>query len=56
MSEITLFKGVVHLKKTKKTFVDNNSKVHYMENNPGMFSSKTLISFRPNKERHGHLG
>jgi len=22
------------------------SKVHYMEKNPGMFSSKTLISFR----------
>jgi len=24
--------------------------------NPGKFSSKTLISFRPKKERHGHLG
>jgi len=24
--------------------------------NPGMFSSKTLISFRLKKERHGHLG
>jgi len=28
------------------------SEVHYMENNPGMFSSKTLLK----KERHGHLG
>jgi len=27
-----------------------------MEKNPGMFSSKTLISFRLRKERHGHLG
>jgi len=25
------------------------SKVHYMEKNPGMFSSKTLISFRLKK-------
>jgi len=24
--------------------------------NPGMFSSKTLISFQVKKERHGHLG
>jgi len=24
--------------------------------NPGMFSSKTLISFRLKKERRGHLG
>jgi len=24
--------------------------------NPGMFSSKTLISFPPKKERRGHLG
>jgi len=24
--------------------------VHYMEKNPGMFSSKTLISFRLKKE------
>jgi len=30
--------------------------VHYMEKNPGMFSSKTLISFRLKKEKHGHLG
>jgi len=30
--------------------------VHYMEKNPGMYSSKTLISFRLKKERHGHLG
>jgi len=30
--------------------------VHYMEKNPGMFSSKTLISFGLKKERHGHLG
>jgi len=29
--------------------------VHYKEKNPGMFSSKTLISFRLKKERHGHL-
>jgi len=29
--------------------------VHYMEKNPGMFSSKTLISFRLKKERHGPL-
>jgi len=29
--------------------------VHYMEKNPGMFSSKTLISFRLKKERHGHI-
>jgi len=27
-----------------------------MEKNPGMFSSKTLISFQLRKERHGHLG
>jgi len=26
--------------------------VHYMEKNPGKFSSKTLISFRLKKERH----
>jgi len=32
------------------------SKVHYMEKNPGMFSSKTLIYFRLKKERHGYLG
>jgi len=25
-------------------------KVHYMEKNPGMFSSKTLISFRLKKD------
>jgi len=25
--------------------------VHYMEKNPGMFSSKTFISFRLKKER-----
>jgi len=31
------------------------SKVHYMEKNPGMFSSKTLISFRLKKEKHWHL-
>jgi len=30
--------------------------VHYMEKNPGTFSSKTLISFPLKKERHGHLG
>jgi len=30
--------------------------VHYMEKNPGMFSSKTLISFRLKKESVGHLG
>jgi len=30
--------------------------VHYMEKNPGMFSSKTLISLRLKKERYGHLG
>jgi len=30
--------------------------VHYMEKNPGMFSSKTLISFQLKKERHGRLG
>jgi len=30
--------------------------VHYMEKNPGIFSSKTLISFRLKKERRGHLG
>jgi len=30
--------------------------VHYMEKNPGMFSSKPLISSRLKKERHGHLG
>jgi len=30
--------------------------VHYMEKNPGMFSSKTLISFRLKKETHKHLG
>jgi len=27
-----------------------------MEENAGMFSSKTFISFRMMKERHGHLG
>jgi len=27
-----------------------------MEKNAGMFSSKTLISFRLKKERHGYLG
>jgi len=27
-----------------------------MEKNPGMFSPKTLISFRLKKEWHGHLG
>jgi len=27
--------------------------VHYMEKNAGMFSSKTLISFRLKKERYG---
>jgi len=27
-----------------------------MEKNAGMISSKTLITFRPKKERHGHLG
>jgi len=27
-----------------------------MDKNPGMFSSKTLISFRLQKERRGHLG
>jgi len=26
------------------------NEVHYMEKNPGMFSSKTLISFRLKKE------
>jgi len=31
------------------------TEVHYMETNAGMFSSKTLISFRLN-ERHGYLG
>jgi len=30
--------------------------VHYMEKNPGMFSSKTLISFRLKKDRPGYLG
>jgi len=32
------------------------SKVHYMEKNPGIFSSKTLISFQLKREWHGHLG
>jgi len=27
-----------------------------MEKNPGMFSSKTLISFRMKKKWNGHLG
>jgi len=31
-------------------------KVHYMEKNAGMFSSKTLISFRLKKEWNEHLG
>ncbi len=30
--------------------------VHYMEKNPGMFSSKSFISFQLKKERQGHLG
>jgi len=30
-------------------------KVHYMEKNPGMFSSKTFISFRLKKEWHGWM-
>ncbi len=30
--------------------------VHYMDKNPGMFSSKTLIYFRLKKEMHKHLG
>jgi len=30
--------------------------VHYMEKTPGIFSSKTSISFQLKKERHGHLG
>jgi len=30
--------------------------VHYMEKNPGMFSSKTLISFRLKKEWYEYLG
>jgi len=30
--------------------------VHYMEKNPGMFSSKTLICFRLKKEWYGYLG
>jgi len=30
--------------------------VHYMEKNPEVFSSKTLISFRLKKEWLGHLG
>jgi len=29
--------------------------VHYMVKNPGMFSSKTLISFRLNKDLHFFL-
>ncbi len=29
--------------------------IHYMKKNPGMFSSKTLISFWRKKERHEHL-
>jgi len=32
------------------------TEVHYMGKNAGMFSSKTLISFRLKKERRGHLG
>ncbi len=32
--------------------VENN----YMDKNPGMFSSKTLIYFRLKKEMHKHLG
>ncbi len=32
--------------------VENN----YMDKNPGIFSSKTLISFRLMKEMHKHLG
>jgi len=31
-------------------------KVHYMEKNAGMFSSKTFLSSRLKKERHGNLG
>ncbi len=30
--------------------------IHYMEKNPGMFSSENLISFRLKKERHERLG
>ncbi len=30
--------------------------VHYMEKNPGIVSSKTLIYFPLKKERHEHLG
>ncbi len=30
--------------------------VHYIEKNPGMFSSKSLISFQLKKERHEHRG
>jgi len=33
-----------------------SNKMHYMEKNPGMFSSKTFISFPLKKERYGHLG
>jgi len=33
----------------------DSHEVHYMEY-PGMFSSKTLISFQLKKERHEHLG
>ncbi len=32
------------------------TEVHYMEKNPGMFTSKTLISLRLKKEKHEHLG
>jgi len=32
------------------------TEVHSMEKNAVMFSSKTFISFRLKKERHGHLG
>jgi len=31
------------------------TEVHYMKKNPGMFSSKTLISFRLKRERYGYL-
>jgi len=32
------------------------TEVHYMEKNPGMFLSKTFISFRLKKEWRGYLG
>ncbi len=58
---ITIYIAHPYFEAALKTIILTSNRLksietNYMDKNPGMFSSKTLIYFRLKKEIHKHLG